>query len=189
MYSRESPLRTNPGNRHGYSLLELTLVVLILGIMAAAVIPSFFSTDLKQLDLAAEIQAEAMRYARAEAMRRGEPMGFRQQNAQKRMRVYNLDTGTAPWTVIYDVYHPVSKKLWDIRLDDHPFAAADAVSTVKNFRGTCNTPANVYFDKNGIARCADPETVPVERYEVTLTLGSESLTVTLDGFSGKVTIQ
>lgn len=189
MYSRESPLRTNPGNRHGYSLLELTLVVLILGIMAAAVIPSFFSNDPAQLDLAAEIQAEAIRYARMEAMRRGEPMGFRQQNAQKRMRVFNLDTGTAPWTVIYDVYHPVSKKLWDIRLDEHPFAAADAVSTVKDFRGTCNTPSNIYFDSNGIARCADPETVPVERYEVTLTLGSESRIVSLDGFSGKVTIQ
>ena len=189
MYSRESPLRTNPGNRHGYSLLELTLVVLILGIMAAAVIPSFFSTDPGKLDLAAEIQAEAMRYARAEAIRRGVPVGFRQQNGQKRMRVYNLDTGTTPWTVIYDVYHPVNKKLWDIRLDEHPFAAADSVSTVKDFRGTCNTPANVYFDKNGIARCADPETVPVERYQVTLTLGVESRVVSLDGFSGKVTIQ
>ncbi len=157
--------------------------------MAAAVIPSFFSSDSSRLDLAAEIQAEAMRYARAEAMRRGEPMGFRQQNAQKRMRVYSLDTGTAPWTLTYDVYHPVSKKLWDIRLDEHPFAYADAVSTNKVFRGTCNTVSNIYFDEHGIARCADPETVPVELYQVTLSLGSESRTVSLDGFSGKVTIQ
>ncbi len=160
-----------------------------MGIMALAVIPSFFSTDGSRLDAAAEIQAEAMRFARAEAQRRGKPMGFRQQNGQKRMRVYSLDTATAPWTTIFDVYHPVTKKLWDIRLDEHPFAYADTVSTVKDFRGTCNTPANVYFDKSGIARCADPETVPVERYEVTLTLGSESRIVALDGFSGKVTIQ
>ncbi len=189
MYSRESPLRTNPGNRHGYSLLELTLVVLILGIMAAAVIPTFFSTDPGKLDLAAELQAEAIRYARTEAMRRGEPIGFRQQNVQKRMRVYSLDTATAPWTVVYDVYHPVSKKLWDIKLDDHPFAAADTVATVRNFRGGCNTISNVYFDRNGIARCADPETVPVELYEIILTLDSETRTVSLDGFSGKVTVQ
>ena len=157
--------------------------------MAAAVVPSFFSSESSKLDLAAEIQAEAMRFARSEAMRRGEPMGFRQQNGQKRMRVYSLDTGTAPWTTIFDVYHPISKKLWDIRLDDHPFAAADTVTANRVFRGTCNTFSNVYFDANGIARCADPETIPVERYEVILTLGSESRTVSLDGFSGQVTVQ
>ncbi len=189
MYSKIIPPSSIHGAQRGYSLLELTLVVLILGIMALAVIPSFFSSDSSQLDLAAEIQAEAMRYARSEAMRRGEPMGFRQQNGQKRMRVYNLDTGTVPWTVVYDVYHPVSKKLWDIRLDEHPFAAADTVSTNKVFQGVCNKVSNIYFDRNGIARCADPETVPVERYEVTLTLGTDSRTVSLDGFSGKVTIQ
>lgn len=189
MHSKVPPQPSTHGAHGGYSLLELTLVVLILGIMAAAVIPSFFSSDSSRLDLAAEIQAEAMRYARAEAQRRGQPMGFRQQNAQKRMRVYSLDTGTAPWTVIYDVYHPVSKKLWDIRLDEHPFAYADAVTTNKVFRGSCNTVSNVYFDEHGIARCANPETVPVELYEVTLTLGGDSRTVSLDGFSGKVTIQ
>lgn len=189
MYSRTIPPGSNHGAQCGYSLLELTLVVLILGIMAAALVPSFFPANPEKLDLAAEIQAEAMRFARAEAMRRGVPMGFRQQNAQKRIRVYSLDTGTAPWTVVYDVYHPVSKKLWDVRLDDHPFAAADSVSAVKNFRGACNSAANVYFDKAGIARCADPETVPVESYVVTLTLGGETRTVSLDGFSGKVTVQ
>ena len=122
-------------------------------------------------------------------MRRGVPMGFRQQNGQKRMRVYSLDTSTTPWVTLFDVYHPVSKKLWDIRLDEHPFAAADTVSANRVFRGTCNTFSNVYFDATGIARCADPETVPVERYDVILTLGSESRTVSLDGFSGKVSIQ
>ncbi len=173
----------------GYSLLELTAVIAILGITAAVVMPNFSSTHSSKLDAAAEIQAEAMRYARAEAMRRGDPMGFRQQNAQKRMRVFNLDTATAPWTVIYDVYHPVSKKIWDIRLDAHPFAYADTVSTTKVFQGTCAKPSNIYFDRNGIARCAEPETVPLELYEVTLILGSETRTVSLDGFSGKVTIQ
>ena len=189
MHSKVPPQPSTHGAHGGYSLLELTLVVLILGIMAAAVIPSFFSSDSSRLDLAAEIQAEAMRYARAEAMRRGEPIGFRQQNVQKRMRVYSLDTGTAPWTVNFDVYHPVSKKLWDIKLDEHPFAYADTVSANRVFQGTCNTFSNVYFDPNGIARCADPETVPVELYQVTLTLNGISRTVSLDGFSGKVTIQ
>lgn len=189
MHSQSIPQRVKHGVQCGYSLIELTLVVLILGIMAAAVIPSFFSPDPNKLDAAAEVNAEGMRFARSEAMRRSEPIGFRQQNGQKRMRVYSLDTGTTPWTIIYDVYHPVTKKLWDIKLDEHPFAAADAVTANRVFRGTCNTQSNVYFDANGIARCADPDTVPVELYEVTLTLGSESRTVSLNGFTGQVTIQ
>lgn len=173
----------------GMSLLELTLVVAMLGLLALVVVPQFSSTEPAKLELAAEIQAEAMRYARTEAMRRGEPIGFRQQNAQKRMRVFRVDTGTVPWTVYYDLYHPITKQIWDIRLDEHPFAAADAVSTVKDFRGTCNTPSNIYFDVHGTARCTNPETVPLERYEVTLTLDNHTRVVVLDGFSGKVTIQ
>lgn len=189
MYSRVSPLPSSHGAPGGYSLLELTLVVLILGIMAAAVIPSFFSNSIEKLDAAAEIQAEAIRYAHSEAIRRGKPMGFRQQNGQKRIRVYSLDTGTAPWTVVYDVYHPVSKKIWDIRLDEHPFAAADTVTANRVWRGSCNTFSNVYFDGNGIARCADPETVPLERYDIVLTLGDQTRTISLNGYSGKVVIQ
>lgn len=173
----------------GVSLVELSLVVAILGVIAIVVLPQLSATDPVKLDMAAEIQAEAMRYARSEAMRRGEPIGFRQQNAQKRMRMFSLDTGTSPWGVLYDVYHPIDKQLWDIKLDEHPFAAAETVATTKQFRGTCNTPSNVYFDALGIARCADPETVPLERYVVTLTLGGHSRSVSLDGPSGRVTIQ
>ncbi len=180
--------RRHIGER-GYSLLELTIIVLILSIMAAAAVPFLYNTDSEKLDAAADSQVEAIRFARTEAQRRGEPVGFRQQNLQKRMRVFSVDTGTSPWTIVNDVRHPVSKKIWDIRLDDHPFAAADSVTTLKQFRGTCNTPSNIYFDANGIARCADPETVPLESYEITLRLGSETRVVTLNGFSGQVSVQ
>ena len=59
----------------------------------------------------------------------------------------------------------------------------------KSFHGTCNTPSNIYFDAHGAARCADPETVPLELYEVTLKLGNETRIVSLNGYSGKVTVQ
>jgi type II secretion system protein H len=173
----------------GYSLLELTLVVLILGIMAAAVAPSFFSANPAKLDSAAEEFAAAMRFARSEAIRTGEPMGFRQTWTPKRIRVYSLDTATAPWTLIYDVYHPVSKKIYDIDLENHPFAYADSLSGVRNYRATCYQKGNVYFDSNGIPFCANPETTPLEEFNVTLTLGEETRVVALDAITGQVTIQ
>ena len=175
--------------QRGYSLLEMTAIVLILGIVAAITLPSMVSTDPAKLDLAAQEFADAIRFARSEAMRQGKPVGFRQQNTQKRIRVYNLDTGTSPWTLVYDIYHPISKKIYDIQLDEHPFAYAETVSNVRLFKGSCTTSRNVYFDESGIARCADPETILLESFDITLSHGDTSRMVMLDGPSGLVKIQ
>lgn len=173
----------------GYSLLELSIVVLLLGIMAAVVIPDYSASEPAKLDLAAQEFAGAMRFARSEAMRLGEPRGFRQQSSQKRIRVFRPDTGTAPWTLIYDVYHPVSKKIYDIDLDSHPFAKADSLAHNRVYQSTCNQTGSVYFDSSGIPRCTDPETVLLEEFDVTFTLGSHSRVLTLHSITGKVTIQ
>jgi len=172
-----------------YTLVEILIVVSLLGIVAAVAVPNYSSVDPQPLDLAAEETANAMRFARSEAMRLGSPIGFRQHSINKRIRVFRADTGTAPWTLNYDVHHPLSKHLYDIKLDSHPFAAADSVSHNRVYRGTCDRPRNVYFDNNGSPWCAEPETVLLEQYDVTLTLGSHSRVVTLHGVSGRVTVQ
>jgi prepilin-type N-terminal cleavage/methylation domain-containing protein len=174
---------------HGVTLVELLVVVSILGVVALVAIPDFSSGEPAQLDLAANEFAAAMRFARSEAMRLGSPRGFRQQSGQKRIRVFRPDTGTSPWTLNYDIHHPLSKQLYDIQLDTHPFAAADSLSRTPTFIGTCNVQGSIYFDNNGTPRCADPETVLLEQFDVTLTLGSHSRVVTLHGITGRVTIQ
>jgi prepilin-type N-terminal cleavage/methylation domain-containing protein len=174
---------------HGVTLVELLVVVSILGVVALVAIPDFSSSEPAQLDLAANEFANAMRFARSEAIRTGEPHGFRQKSNLQRIRVFRPDTGTAPWTPVYDVYHPVSRQLYDIKLNDHPFAAADSAVRNRVYRGTCNTPRNVYFDRNGIPRCLDPETVFLEQFNVTLTLGTHTRVVTLHGITGRVTVQ
>ena len=172
-----------------YTLVEILIVVSLLGIVAAVAVPNYSSVNPQPLDLAAEEIANAMRFARSEAMRLGRPIGFRQHSVNKRIRVFRADTGTAPWTLNYDVHHPLSKHLYDVELDSHPFAAADSVSHNRVYRGTCDKPGNVYFDGNGTPWCADPETVLLEQLDVTLTLGSHSRVITLHGISGRVTVQ
>jgi len=173
----------------GYTLGEILIVVSLLGIVAVVAVPSFSSTDPQPLELAAEEIANAMRFARREAMRLGRPTGFRQNSGQSRIRVFRADTTTSPWTLVYDVYHPRSKHLYDIKLDSHPFASADSLSHNRVYRGTCDKPRNVYFDASGTPWCADPETVLLEQFDVTLTLGSHSRVVTLHSISGRVTVQ
>ena len=157
--------------------------------MAVAVVPSLMPADSGKLDVAAQEIAAAMRFARSEAMRLRQPHGFTQWTSDRSIRVFRPDTGSVPWTEIFDIYHPVSKKIYDIRLDGRFFAAADSITAVRQYRGTCNTNAKVYFDANGIPRCLDPQTVLLDRYEVTLKIGDHQRVVSLAPITGQVTIQ
>ena len=80
----------------GYTLVELVIVVTVLALIAAIAVPSLSSGPKKDLDLAAQEFAAAMRFARSESIRTGEPYGFLQQSGAKRIRVYRLDTGNSP---------------------------------------------------------------------------------------------
>jgi type II secretion system protein H len=184
-FSRHRSIRRQPG----FTLVELSLVVLILGIMAAAVIPAIMSADSGKLHVTAEEIAGAMRFARSEAMRLRQPHGFRFGVSSKRLRVFSVDVNTAPWAKIFDIYHPVSKKLYDIDLDEQSFAAVDSISAVREFRGTCNQLAIVYFDANGIPRCFNPATILLDRYEINLKTGDFQRVVSVEAITGRVTVQ
>jgi len=175
----------------GVSLVELLLVITILGFAAMLAIPSFSASDHTKLEMAAQEYAQAIRYARSLAMQQGAPFGFRNPPGPgiTRIRVFRVDTTTNPWTPIYDVYHPLSKNLYDIDLESHRFAYTETVNRATSFRGTCNAVGNTYFDANGVPWCADPEDVLLEQLDMTFSTGPISRVVTLHGISGRVTIQ
>jgi len=174
---------------HGYTLTELIIVVTILAIVAAIAVPATNSNEGEQLELAAREFASAMRFARSESIRTGEAHGFRQQDAARRIRLFRLDQAISPPQLIYDVYHPVDKQLYDVNITGESLFFADSVNRTAVYRGTCNKPENVYFDGNGSPWCADPATILLDRFEVALTLGTSVRTVTLDRVTGRVTVQ
>ena len=182
-------MKNAPSNEIGYTLIELIITITIIAVIAAIAMSAFSSGSDRQLEAAAAEFAAAMRFARTEAMRTGEPHGFRQQSAAKRIRVFRLDQGTTPPTRVYDVYHPVSKQLYDIDLNLHGLANADELNRTPVYRGTCNITGNVYFDVNGTARCADPDTVLLETFTLQLDLGTERQIIVVDGITGRVTVQ
>ena len=173
----------------GYSLAELLIVVSLLSLIAAIAVPSSQSNNEKSLEFAADEFAAAMRFARTESIRTALPHGFRQESGAKRIRVFRLDTGTSPPTLIYDVYHPISKQLYDIQLDLDPFGAADTLNRTAVYRGTCNQQGNVYFDASGTPWCADPETILLDTFAVDMALGVIIRTVSLDRVTGRVNVQ
>jgi len=173
----------------GFTLLELVVVVTVLALIATIAAPNLAPSDDKKLQVAAASMAAAMRFARNESIRTGKPHGFRQQNDPKRIRVVRLDETTTPFTLIYDVYNPIRKNLYDIDIDSAPTMAADVVTRSTEFRGTCNQHGRIYFDSNGTPWCADPNSVLLRDYSVDLYLGNNHRQVRLDGITGRVTVQ
>ena len=174
----------------GYTLTELMIVVTILAIVAAIVVPAATSTGSdKELQLVAEEFAAAMRFARSESIRTGQPHGFRFLTNQHRIRVFSADTEASPWTWVWDVYHPVSKQLYDYRFPADLAVTTTPVAHSYVYRGNCNRNGVIYFNANGTPWCLEPETVLLDSYRLDITTAAGQASVNLDGITGRVTIQ
>ncbi len=179
----------NVAGQRGYTLVELVLFFVIVSALATVVLPTLAPGQSIKLDLVATEIADAMRFARVEALRLGVARGFRQESTTKRVRVFSMDTQTTPATLVYDIYHPIDKQIYDKSFEVQPFAFTGDMNHTQTYRGTCNIPENIFFDAGGIPWCADPDDVLLDRFDVTLTLGVDSRVVTLHGLTGRVTIQ
>ncbi len=152
-------------------------------------VPDFSSTDPTRLDLAAEKYADAIRFARSESIHTGEPHGFQQKNDDRFLKVKSVDYSETTWALNDDIYNPVSKRLYHVKLDELPGADNITTSRSYSFRGTCDSFKQVYFNNHGSAWCLNPEQVGLNQYVITLSLGSHTRTVSIDGITGRVMIQ
>ncbi|PLY15046.1 MAG: hypothetical protein C0631_07920 [Sedimenticola sp.] len=105
-------------SQNGLSLVELTVVIMILVIVAVVAIPHLASTDPHRIELAAKQVAGAIRFARSESIRTGEVHGvavdYNQSDAAgKEITVYKADLAQSPFAVDSIAYHPVDKQPYD----------------------------------------------------------------------------
>ena len=182
-------MKKAPLSEIGYTLVELIITITVIAVIAAIAVPAFSSNSDKRLQEVAAEFAAAMRFARSESMRTGEPHGFRFLTNQYRIRVISADALATPWTYVFDVYHPVDKQLYDYAFPPELQGAGAPVSHTPVYRGTCNSQGVIYFDANGTAWCLEPETVLLDAYRLDITVGTSQATVNLDGITGRVTVQ
>lgn len=79
--------------RNAFSLLELTITVLVIGVLASAAAPSYISAIRShRLDLATRRIAADIQFAEAEAIRTNSDVRVRYEPAQERYAVYTVDT-------------------------------------------------------------------------------------------------
>jgi len=136
------PRSPRTSSASGFSLLELLLVLAVLAVVLVVVLPNFTAMDGNRLDVAAAEVADALRYARTEAMRRGS------QNNLTLTRMIAFDASTSTHHIRVSDYsgykrvaawpNPVDHAAYDVDLYNGALTQGVTISavTISNSNGT-----------------------------------------------------
>ena len=175
--------------QRGFTFLELLVVITIVGLIAMVAMPSSSSGDAATLDLATAEVADAIRFAREESRHTGFIHGVSIDLENNRVRVFRLDEAPDPNLLVFDVYQPISKQLYTIQLAASPYGGVELNRINVSKKGTCSNPENIAFDSSGVVRCVDPVATRLSQVSIELELGGLELTISIDEYTGRVSIQ
>lgn len=182
------------GCNHGFTITELLVVVIIIGLLAVVATPALRSTDPHKLDLAATKVAEAIRLARSESMRTGEVYGITISQASQQVRVRRYDITADPVKPLETLYHPVDKQLLDFDFDT--LATTQGVR-ITNSQDVFDYPGEgrrrtVLFNGQGVPMwivASGPKAHALATSSVELSLDNHKRAVQIATITGRVTIR
>lgn len=164
----------------------MAIVVVILGIVAAVVVPNLSSSDPKKLEAATSEITQAIEFARNEAVRTKMVHGIYIDAANDRLRVYSLPGSTA----VYDVYHPIDKMLYDIQLQTNKLTEGiDLISAKFVFNGGNVSTSLLEFNSDGMPKYTSTKDYMLTSAEIGLNYKGQQRTIFVAPGSGRVTVQ
>lgn len=176
--------------RGGFSIAELLVAVAVVAILGMIVVARRTPVvEQATLELAAEEVASALRFARSEAMRTAEPHGVRIDLAEQRVRVYRLDTRGSPPSEHMDVYNPVDRRLYDVRVASGSLRRGGGIASVSfRFSGDPVPRESVAFDARGLPR-SPLDLAPLESAQVEVGAGDRTSRIVVYAHSGQVALR
>jgi prepilin-type N-terminal cleavage/methylation domain-containing protein len=181
--------------RQGVTLAEMLVVVALLAIAATIVIPKADAISPAAVDAAAGQVADALRFARREAIRTGAYHVVKLDTTAQTLRVYRLTTsGAIAEDTGTPVLHPVDMRTYNIGFSNDPAASTTIVSAVFRYQSGATTtyaafgPDGAPADAHGWWTLKLYVTDPLQTDGVvTLNRGGVVKTVTVAASTGRVT--
>lgn len=178
----------------GFTVTELLVVVIIVGLLAVVATPALRSADPNKVDLAATQLAEALRFARSEAMRTGQVHSVQVRQNEEDFAAEKTDLSFEPAGAEFILRHPVTKQLFEQDFDDPgPVLGVDISNSQDAFHyAGLGRRQRLMFDANGQPIYIKPiagETYHLTSANIKLKLGDRQLQVRVAPYTGRVTIQ
>jgi prepilin-type N-terminal cleavage/methylation domain-containing protein len=169
-------VRPQQGCDRGFTIIELMIVLVILGIAAAIAVPMVSSAASMQLRSAVNMVAADLEYAKSMSISTGQYYSVEFNTAQNRYEVQDPSGAVIP--------HPVSKKNYAVSFGDD--GRLDQV-TIQGVTSGAAALSEVCFDYLGTPRSSTAAelTNPVV---VTLQAGGATRTVTVKAVTGFISV-
>lgn len=187
---------THSRQARGFTLAELLIVVVILGIVAAAAVPMFSSfLAAQKLEVAAEEVANLLRLAESEARRTGGYVLVDGASNPGRLALYvSNSNGDAPPTAgTAAIVDPLTRRAASLDVTGSSFSggvvlAAGFIGNTDNQPWPCLLIGPGLSQLQSAKKVSDLKGPLVAGSGVVLTLGSRSLTVAINEVTGLVTL-
>ena len=180
-------------NPSGFTIVELLVCILIIGIIARVALPTAASFRGEKIELAATDIAIALSFARDDAIRTGEERGIKINKTTGQVTVYRPNLATTPVTVDTVLYNPLTKKPYDFNIQDGVLTAGVSIENSENpfkYRNNAMRQEDIFFDAHGMpVFISGAQRYHLESGTVSLSSNSDTRSVALAPFTGRVIIQ